>query len=501
MNNDEIVQLLLQVTGAKSLDDLKEKAQGAKDKLEDLASAGTKAEKSTADFGRSALETGRIVQDFAQGGVGGAVGAMEKFVRAIGGGAGVAGALTLLVAAFVALKEPVGNFVSSMTEGANKVPPLRNAVDQFAESLGRTNKELGELRDKQSLTNQELDRYNELIERQGRLEEAVAVAKKQKSDADKLDALVPRSQAVLQKERVAELQDSIAGRQDDLVREVEDHMLATDPGLAKARARGDRVRVDEYISQIKKYALDNVVSAVIDGSEADLQNVLQHLPKDSKFRSKLEPWQTEVFAERKADEHFRKNQNDQDARLNTYLREAQRKEDADEAKAQAIFDKGQSDYANGLARYEEGVRDARKKKNEEVRRLEEENADAVHESEVAQARERQRAEERAAREAERAAREAARENAPDARLRRMRGQVRETAAGVALRENNGEFNAGELSRIVDMAADAAPLNANVDVIRQYVFQAAVMTRQRMWNEYQTQLNRLQAQGDPNFNYD
>ena len=49
------------------------------------------------------LQTGRIVQDFTQGGVGGILNNIEGIARALGGGAGLAGVLTVVgTAAFIA---------------------------------------------------------------------------------------------------------------------------------------------------------------------------------------------------------------------------------------------------------------------------------------------------------------------------------------------------------------------------------------------------------------
>jgi hypothetical protein len=87
-------------SGLKKVTAATKEATAAKEKL---AVATERATSKLQGLGQTGLQTGRIVQDFAQGGVGGVLNNIEGFAMAVGGGPGMAGALTTLgVAAFVA---------------------------------------------------------------------------------------------------------------------------------------------------------------------------------------------------------------------------------------------------------------------------------------------------------------------------------------------------------------------------------------------------------------
>ena len=119
-----------QVTMSYSVDTADVKS--AEKAVDGLRTATDKAEKSTRNIGRSALETGRVVQDFAQGGIGGIVNNLEGLARALGGGPGLAGVLTLVGVGFLLLKKPMGDFLASMTDGGREIPKSTDAVKRLA---------------------------------------------------------------------------------------------------------------------------------------------------------------------------------------------------------------------------------------------------------------------------------------------------------------------------------------------------------------------------------
>lgn len=66
-------------------------------------------------LGQTGLQTGRIIQDFAQGGIGGILNNVEGLAMALGGGPGLAGLLTGVGVALFLLKEPIKDFFASFS--------------------------------------------------------------------------------------------------------------------------------------------------------------------------------------------------------------------------------------------------------------------------------------------------------------------------------------------------------------------------------------------------
>lgn len=145
------------------------------------------ARKSTANFGRTSLETGRIIQDFAQGGIGGIINNIEGFAMAIGGGAGLAGALTVLGVGFLMLKEPIKDFVSSLTKGAEEIPDTRSAIEKLNESLATAKGRLDAMKEAWNGTTKEAEEYKEtqaeIIALEARAAEAKLVEAQRKKEA------------------------------------------------------------------------------------------------------------------------------------------------------------------------------------------------------------------------------------------------------------------------------------------------------------------------------
>jgi hypothetical protein len=139
--NDEVIRLLLDMGVSK------ENVQQVVGKLDELHAAGTKvapaldgATKSSANLGQSLLQTGRITQDFVQGGIGGILNNIEGFTAALGLGSGLAGLFTVVgVAASLALpkiKEMLGGISGEAAEAAKtKLKELRTEVEKLHESF------------------------------------------------------------------------------------------------------------------------------------------------------------------------------------------------------------------------------------------------------------------------------------------------------------------------------------------------------------------------------
>jgi hypothetical protein len=153
--------------------------QGA---LEETAKASTKAGSKVSGMGQSMLQTGRVVQDFTQGGIGGILNNLEGLSMALGGGPGLAGVLTAVgVAAFVAgphLKTLWAGLAGGATE---KIPGATDAIDKYTEAIRRNKDELEELRKKQELSLMEGIKYRDLVAETTALEEAQANARAARS--------------------------------------------------------------------------------------------------------------------------------------------------------------------------------------------------------------------------------------------------------------------------------------------------------------------------------
>lgn len=113
--NDETIQLTFRantsdVTDATAkLKTLETAATTAGNRIED---AGKRASSGMAGVGQAVMQSSRAIQDFAQGGIGGVLNNIEGLAFALGGGAGLAGALTIAGVAIYAfggkIKELLG---------------------------------------------------------------------------------------------------------------------------------------------------------------------------------------------------------------------------------------------------------------------------------------------------------------------------------------------------------------------------------------------------------
>lgn len=115
-------------------------AAGKQAAAQDQVAVSTgKATGKMAGLGQAGLQTGRVIQDFTQGGIGGVLNNIEGFAMAVGGGPGLAGALTGLGVAIYLVKPHIEEFVASL-----KPEP----VEGFKGSLNLLQDKLKELTDK-----------------------------------------------------------------------------------------------------------------------------------------------------------------------------------------------------------------------------------------------------------------------------------------------------------------------------------------------------------------
>lgn len=191
--SDEQIRLILNLGDSKrNVDEVRAALDAMGESAESAARAGAKVEegtekaaRGTRNLGRSMLETGRIVQDFAQGGIGGILNNVEGFAAAVGLGSGVAGAITAVgVAAYVAYP-PLRDFVKGLVDGKNDIPKMAESFATLAEDLKTVGERLKEIKEKGFFTTAELGEYNELLDKQAGIEKRIADEKERQAAFDK----------------------------------------------------------------------------------------------------------------------------------------------------------------------------------------------------------------------------------------------------------------------------------------------------------------------------
>jgi hypothetical protein len=170
-----------------------------------------KASSGMAGFGQSAMQTGRVAQDFAQGGIGGILNNIEGLTMALGGGAGLAGALTLVGVAFLALKPKIGEIADSLGLFQTEIVTTKQQIEALKKQVEDLEKKPGKLFiDIQQLN--EAEKHLETLERR------LAAFNKAKITAGAEDLATRATKAVRETvgseaiEKAVFEQDRIAGR-------------------------------------------------------------------------------------------------------------------------------------------------------------------------------------------------------------------------------------------------------------------------------------------------
>lgn len=181
---DDQIRLQFQYLGADKAEELVRVHAALDAEMKRVATTAGTVEKatdgmtrSTANFGYTALQTGRIVQDFAQGGIGGILNNIEGLTVALGLGTGLAGILTIVGVAAAVAGPKLIDFAKGLVDGTNAIPEAADQTKRFDDELKNVNKELDGLKEKQSLTNTELERFNLLTAEAIKLENDLAQAR------------------------------------------------------------------------------------------------------------------------------------------------------------------------------------------------------------------------------------------------------------------------------------------------------------------------------------
>ncbi len=179
-------------------------AQEAAASTETLEKATGKLGRTGADTGYAMLQSGRIIQDFAQGGVGGILNNIEGLTMALGLSGGVAGAATAIGVAIAFMGPPVLKFFESLGATTEEIKPLKDRIDSVAKSLEG-------LTEKTRLTNAETSEYIKLGKRQAELDKESAENKA------KLAAMSVQPKGLVPDKPLGErVTEVAAGHQDEL---------------------------------------------------------------------------------------------------------------------------------------------------------------------------------------------------------------------------------------------------------------------------------------------
>lgn len=527
--HDEVLRLLFQVVGAEDLDDLKAKAQAAGVKLDDLSKTTAKAEKSTRNMGRATLEGGRILQDFAQGGIGGILNNIEGMATALGGGPGLAGVMTALgLAAWVAIPA-IKSAWSAIADGSHAVPDATDRLEGLRDRLGEVETRLKDLKEKGWLTDAELNEYNDKLAKRAELEERIATAKEAQAAVDG-PTKEEKAAAPDAKIRADFLANSTAWGSDEA------------KAVRDAVAEGTRARIQARLDEIDAALAEQQLPEFVarrgaDGQWFNVRNPLFLRQRDRHRRLAAERaglTAEAAGADDMADgvvagvasgdpDAIRKAISaTPDAATRKALREAldkpeslrRGKEEADREKeakeVEKLEDKRRQDMESGSDKWDKAKSkaekdriDRNKAKLEQFTRADTARSEAREREEERAAdeaqREARREAERAKRAEEQAAREAERESLPGNQIRAMRDHAYQTAAGIAMEQNDGSWSPAQLDAIAREAADSTP-GLDYGSIQQAVNRAAALLRRRFQADMARQMGRMWQGGDSYLEY-
>lgn len=228
----------------RTLRDVDAAAQVATTSTARLSTGAKEAGKSAGGLGRATLETGRAIQDFSQGGIGGVLNNIEGLTASLASAAGLstaagaalAGAFTGLgIAASFALP-PLLAWVKSVREGSNVVPEAADRLARLNDQFQAGSKRLEELRDKQSLSNAELREYNTLAAVTAAQERDLAAERKHRADLETLKDAKSKEQTG----RAGAFREAAAGEGEALQAGLAERMA--DEERAKRRLREEKIR-------------------------------------------------------------------------------------------------------------------------------------------------------------------------------------------------------------------------------------------------------------------
>lgn len=483
-----------------------------------VADGGAKASKATAEMGRAAMNAGQSFQDFAQGGIAGILNNLPKLIEdaakfipsigrmaaAFGGPAGLAAAATVTGVAFFLARPYVTAFYTDLMKGAEEIPKAADALERMNGTLKDNRERLDELAESWGGTKAEADEYNRILNQNVELEKKVNAERERRAAIDAMRKKEQQGDEASGKAAtaaidgaggvdkvIADLTTKMAGSSavvDGAMKRLEKAMAdqaASAEGTAKDRAMPASIRealakgharnvakAQAGVAQAREGVEDRAGDIVTGAARGDAAAVAELARRMGGDFAGATP--EAIRARDMAD------QAEADAYQGTVRANAAAKKSAEAGrKDQLGFEKGalanEMERRKGLAKVQDM---ADEQENDTYQ-------DSRKDGQLAAAKADQ-----AAREAE----QASKANTPAARLRAQRQTAYDSAAGVAMAENAGEFNPSQLEAIAREAADTAP-GLDADSIRQAVYRAAGMVRMKMQADMNAQMGRMFQGGD------
>lgn len=200
--NDETIKLILDMgSSGKNVEDVRQKLDSLGQAVEGVDKKARASESGMKGWTQTIIGVGRATQDFVQGGFGAILNNIEQiFSRAPVVGAVLTGVAALVYAAW----SPVVNLFKAWRDGFNEIPGIRDKVKALTGDLEETAKAIDGMAEKGFLTDSELPKYLELLDRQATLEKEIADQKERQATFDKArkaaasEGLSPESAEVAQ---------------------------------------------------------------------------------------------------------------------------------------------------------------------------------------------------------------------------------------------------------------------------------------------------------------
>lgn len=268
---DEVRRLILEVIGEDKVRSLKKATDEERESLERLP----KAHK---DVGYAALEASRGIEDL-QYGLGGVINNIPGLVLALGGTAGLTAAISLLA---VGVNQLVKHWddLTGLFEKRNPFPPVANDVKEFTKELDNVNEKIKEMEKHTSLSNEQLETFNGLINVQAALERQLADAKQRRADMEKLAG--PSKEEV---ERGRMFVEAVGGRGEDVRRTV------TEQFVKERRAELARIGAppegEAEIRRVAQMQAEQVMGFAMRGGAAEIEQIRGIVGAETPFGARL----------------------------------------------------------------------------------------------------------------------------------------------------------------------------------------------------------------------
>ena len=281
MSAEETVRLIVDMgPSAKNVNEVSTSLVVLDKNVDEVAKSTEKLKTGMAGTGQSLLQTGRVVQDFAQGGLGGILNNIEGLSLALGGGAGLAGVMTVLGVAALVAGPAIKEWAKSLGTAGEKIPESTDAVEKYTTAIDKNKEAMKALKEQESLNYADLEKYKKLVDETAQLEEERANAREARAVKDG-SSKADRARAAAVRETISERYGS--------GQELIDAIMATEHG-----------------QQIGLKRVEEVIAGAQRGSGVDLFSLQNISPQ---FKERYTPFSPEAKASfEKAQADFKKEQ-------------------------------------------------------------------------------------------------------------------------------------------------------------------------------------------------